>query len=142
MFLSKISIHSCMSTHYIVQENIFVIIVQSVLEQQKQLACHIKGCFKTNGKERVKLPKKGEYVRVKNYERKVKSLFMLYVDFESILVPEDNGKQNLYTSLIQTNIKKMLLAVMAMNQYVLIINLVSLLSHTYVKMLFTILLIV
>ena len=79
------------------------------------MACHIKGCFKTNGKERFKLPKKGEYVRVKNYERKVKSLFMLYVDFESILVPEDNGKQNLYTSLIQTNIKKMLLAVMAMN---------------------------
>ena len=115
MFLSKISIHSCMSTHYMVQENIFVVIVYSVLEQQKQLTCHIKGCFKTNGKERVKLPKKGEYVRVKNYERKVKSLFMLYVDFESILVPEDNGKQNLYTSLIQTNIKKMLLAVMAMN---------------------------
>ena len=28
----------------------------------------------------------------KNYERK--SPFMIYVDFESILVPEDNGKQN------------------------------------------------
>ena len=80
-----------MSTHYIIQENI---IVYSVLEKQKQLACHIKGCFKTNGKERVKLPKKGKYIRLKNYERKVKSLFMLYVDFESILVPEDNGKQN------------------------------------------------
>ena len=58
MFLSKISIHSCMSTHYIVQEHIFVVIVYSVLEQQKQLTCHIKGCFKINGKERVKLPKK------------------------------------------------------------------------------------
>ena len=46
-----------MSTHYIVRENIFVVIVHSVLEQQKQLTCHIKGCFKTNGKERVKLPK-------------------------------------------------------------------------------------
>ena len=30
----------------------------------------------------------------KNYERKVKSPFMIYADFESILVPEDNGKQN------------------------------------------------
>ena len=30
----------------------------------------------------------------KNYERKVKSPFIIYVDFESILVPEDNGKQN------------------------------------------------
>ena len=29
-----------------------------------------------------------------NYERKVKSPFIIYVDFESILVPEDNGKQN------------------------------------------------
>ena len=83
-----------MSTHYIVQENIFVVIVCSVLEQQKHLTCHIKGCFKTNGKERVKLSKKGEYIRLKNYERKIKSLFMFYVDFESILVPEDNGKQN------------------------------------------------
>ena len=47
-----------MSTHCIVRENVFVVIVHSVLEQQKQLTCHIKGCFKTNGKERVKLPKK------------------------------------------------------------------------------------
>ena len=27
-------------------------------------------------------------------ERKIKSLFMNYADFESILVPEDNGSQN------------------------------------------------
>ena len=37
---------------------------------------------------------------LKNYERKIKSLFMIYADFESILVPEDNGKQNPYISLI------------------------------------------
>ena len=30
----------------------------------------------------------------KNYERKLKSQFMIYADFESIIVPEDNGKQN------------------------------------------------
>ena len=43
----------------------------------------------------IKMPNKGEYVRFKNYERKVKSLFMIYTDFlESILVLEDNGKQN------------------------------------------------
>ena len=30
----------------------------------------------------------------KNFERKLKSSFMIYVDFGSILVPEDNGKQN------------------------------------------------
>ena len=38
--------------------------------------------------------KKGEYVRFKNYDRKIKLPFMIYADFESILVPEDNGKQN------------------------------------------------
>ena len=40
------------------------------------------------------MPKKGEYVKFKNFERKIKSPFMIYADFESILVPEDNGKQN------------------------------------------------
>ena len=59
-------------------------------------------------------------------ERKVKSPFMIYADFESILVPEDNGKQNPEESY--TNIKNMLLAVMALNWYVLMINLVNLLS--------------
>ena len=41
-----------------------------------------------------KVPKKGEYVKFKNYERKIKSSFMIYADFESILVPENNEKQN------------------------------------------------
>ena len=40
---------------------------------------------------------------------------MISADFESILVPEDNEKQNPYISFIWTNIKNMLLAVMAMN---------------------------
>ena len=40
------------------------------------------------------MPKKGEYITFKNFERKIKSIFMIYADFESILVPEDNGKQN------------------------------------------------
>ena len=38
--------------------------------------------------------KKDEYVIFKNYEIKIKSLFMFYADFESISVPEDNWKQN------------------------------------------------
>ena len=44
------------------------------------------------------MPKKGEYDKFKNFERKIKSPFMIYADFESILVPEDNGKQNLNES--------------------------------------------
>ena len=40
------------------------------------------------------MPKKGEYGKFKNYERKIKSPFMIYFHFESILVSEDNKKQN------------------------------------------------
>ena len=40
------------------------------------------------------MPKKGEYIKFKNFGRKIKSPFMIYTDFESILVPEDNAKQN------------------------------------------------
>ena len=54
----------------------------------------IKDCFKINGKQTIKMFKKGEYVKFNNFERKMKLLFMIYADFESILVPEDNGKQS------------------------------------------------
>ena len=40
------------------------------------------------------MPNKGEYVKFKSFSRKIKSPFMIYGDFQSILVPEDNGKQN------------------------------------------------
>ena len=53
---------------------------------------HIKDCFEINGKQRIKMPRKGEHVKFKNYERKIKSRFIIYADFESILVSEDNGK--------------------------------------------------
>ena len=45
-----------------------------------------------------------------------KSLFIVYADFERILVPENNGKQNLeeyYTNKLLA--KTILLAVMAIN---------------------------
>ena len=40
------------------------------------------------------MSKKVKYVKFKNYDRKIKSPFIIYADCESILVPEDNGKQN------------------------------------------------
>ena len=42
------------------------------------------------------MPKKDEYIKFKNFGRK---LFMIYTDFESILVPEDNRNQNPNKSL-------------------------------------------
>ena len=40
------------------------------------------------------MPKKGENIKSKNFERKIISPFMIYADFESVLVPEDNEKQS------------------------------------------------
>ena len=61
---------------------------------KKILKRHIKACFKINGKQRIKMAKKGEYVRFEIFERKIKSSFMFYADFESVLVPEDTGKKS------------------------------------------------
>ena len=36
------------------------------------LKSHIKGCFKIDGKQTIKMPKKGEYIKFKNYEKKNK----------------------------------------------------------------------
>ena len=55
----------------------------------------------------LRCPKNREYVKFKNYERKIKSPFMIYADFESILVPEDYGKQNAdeyYTNKYQKHV--------------------------------------
>ena len=64
----------------------------------ERLKSHIKDCFKIKGKQTIKMPKKGEYIKFKNFERKIKSPFMIYADLESTLVPEDNEKQNLNES--------------------------------------------
>ena len=61
--------------------------------------------------------------------REKKSPYIIYVDFESILVPEDK-ESKIQKSLIRTNIKNILLVVMARNKYVLMISLVSLLKYT------------
>ena len=42
----------------------------------------------------IKMTTKGETIKLKNYMRNIKSLFMICANFESILVPENNGNQN------------------------------------------------
>ena len=54
---------------------------------------HIKDCFKINGKKIIVMPKKSKYVKFKNYERKIKSRLIIYVDFEAFLVPKGNRRQ-------------------------------------------------
>ena len=40
------------------------------------------------------MPKNGEHVKFKHFRRKINSAFRICADFESVLVLEDNGKQN------------------------------------------------
>ena len=40
------------------------------------------------------MPKKCEYVKFKNFKRKIKSQFLISADSESILMPANNRKQN------------------------------------------------
>ena len=40
------------------------------------------------------MPQKSEYVQFKHYEKKIKSPFIIYADFEIMLLPEDKVKQN------------------------------------------------
>ena len=76
------------------EEDIFCRYCLEAFSKEEILKHHIKDCFKINGKQRIIMPKKGKYVKLKNHERKMKSPFIIYADFESILVPENNGKQN------------------------------------------------
>ena len=60
MFLSKISTHNVrVIIHYIVEENVFVV-------KEEILKRHLKDCFKIDGKQRIAMPKIGEYVKFKN----------------------------------------------------------------------------
>ena len=47
---------------------------------------HLKDCLQINRKQRIIMPNKGEYVKFKNYERKIKSPFIIYAEFESISI--------------------------------------------------------
>ena len=88
-----------MVIHYIVAK-------KQPFKTAEKLKCQIKDCFKINDKQAIKMTKKGEYIKLKTFERKIKS-FMIYADFESIIVPEENGKQNpneSYTSKYQKHI--------------------------------------
>ena len=82
-----------MIVHYIMEKNIFTVFLQA-FSTEEMLKRHVKDCFKTDGKQKIIMSKNGEYVELKYHERKIKSAFMIYTDFESSLVPEDNGKQN------------------------------------------------
>ena len=79
-----------MITQYIFEGKIFCYSLQR-FRTADILKCHINECFKINDKQKIKMSKKV----------KIKSQFLIYACFESILVPEKNGVKNVnesYTS--------------------------------------------
>ena len=48
--------------------------------------------LKLSVKKLLRYFRKDQYVTFKNYERKIKSFFIIYADFESTLISEDNKK--------------------------------------------------
>ena len=96
-----------MSDHTIHHGNIFCHYCLQAFWTAEKLKCHLKDYFKSNGKQIIKMLKKGKYAKFKNFKTKRKPPFMIYADFENILVPEDNGKQNTnesYTNKYQKHV--------------------------------------
>ena len=61
------------------------------------LKCHIKYCFKFNGRKIIIMPKKGEYVKFKNFKRKIDKIIIhnLCVFWRHFFLG-DNGNQNVH----------------------------------------------
>ena len=58
MFLSKILIHSCMITYYIVEENIFTVIVHKFLDQKTHCNDILKTALKLVVNNRLRCQRK------------------------------------------------------------------------------------
>ncbi|CAB3984764.1 Gastrula zinc finger, partial [Paramuricea clavata] len=82
-------LHSCVS--------------KEVLEKHKET------CLEVNGTQAVKLPKEGTKIKFKNHRNSMPVPFVIYADFESILVPEErkveseNPEDKSSTDLYQTH---------------------------------------
>ena len=64
-----------MIVHYIVEKNPFLFLFLQAFSIEKILKCHVKDCFKINDKLMIKMLKK---VNTLDYERKIKSTFLIY----------------------------------------------------------------
>ena len=82
-------LHSCVS--------------KEVLEKHKET------CLQVNGTQATKLPKEGTKIKFKNHRNSMPVPFVIYADFESILVPEErkekseDSEDNCSTELYQTH---------------------------------------
>jgi hypothetical protein len=58
----------------------------------ESLAKHRETCMEVNGVQAVKLPKKGTKIKFKNYKNQLPAPFVIYADFESLLVSDRDRK--------------------------------------------------
>jgi hypothetical protein len=75
---------------------------------EEALAKHREVCVEVNGVQATRLPKAGSKIRFKNRRNCLPVPFVIYADFESILVPNENTKSNAgsdesYTERYQTH---------------------------------------
>ena len=67
MFSSKMLTHSLLIIHYTMEQNkTFLLLCLQAFSTAEILKSHVNGYFKINGKQRIKMPKKGKYVKLKN----------------------------------------------------------------------------
>ena len=64
-----------MIVHYIMEKKLFLFLFLQAFSIEKILKCHVKDCFKINDKLMIKMLKK---VNTLDYERKIKSTFLIY----------------------------------------------------------------
>ena len=83
-----------MIKHYIMEENIFAVIVCKHLEQQKNGNVMLNIALKLMVNKLLRCLRRVNILNSKTIKKNAKSPFMIYADFESVLVPKDNGKQN------------------------------------------------
>ena len=82
-----------------------------IFSAEKILKCHVKGCFKINGKQMIKMQKTVNMLDLIVWKLNKITIYEL-CSFKSILVPEDNRRQNPDEPYI--DIKNILLVVMVM----------------------------
>ncbi|CAB3980253.1 Gastrula zinc finger [Paramuricea clavata] len=76
---------------------------------EEALEKHKETCLEVNGTQAVKLPKEGTKIKFKNHRNSMPVPFVIYADFESILVPEErkvesnNPEDKSSTDLYQTH---------------------------------------
>ncbi|CAB4003653.1 Gastrula zinc finger [Paramuricea clavata] len=78
-------------------------------KSEELLEKHRETCIEVNGTQATKLPKEGTKIKFKNHRNSIPAPFVIYADFESILVPEEkkvdseNSEDKSSTDLYQTH---------------------------------------